>query len=374
MRVLKEPWWMKWNRIWRRRRLSFRSKMILVMVGGFLLLLAIPAVLVWLGSNSTLANEGSDRKIEGSIGEKQEQQINVPRGVNSYNPNVRVYLSKEKKVVSLPMEKYLEGVVASEMPITFELEALKAQAFAARTYVMNRIQKGSTVSLKKYGLTHQLADVTDTIQHQVYSTDAKLKKQWGTNYKEYKAKIQKAVQETKGQILTYQGKPIYAAFFSTSNGRTENSNEYFSANYPYLVSVDSSWDRSSPKFQREVTYPLTEVLTKLEKHTKKTLDIPVLQAGSQMKIVKKTTGNRVANIRIGDQIFSGRQVREALGLASSDFTWQQKGSKITFTTYGYGHGVGLSQWGANLMAQTGLKADDIVRHYYQGVQISTVEK
>lgn len=346
------------------------------MVGGFLLLLAIPTALVSLGSKSTQAKEEVVEAKSGSaVGGKQDiRTIDSSKVVNSYNPNVRVYLSKEKKVVSLPMETYLEGVVASEMPITFEMEALKAQAMAARTYIMNRLDKGSTVRLKQYGLSHQLADVTDTVQHQVYSTNVKLKKQWGSHYEEYRAKVKQAVKETKGKILTYQGKPIYAAFFSTSNGRTENSDEYFTAKYPYLVSVDSSWDRSSPKYQREVTITLTDVLAKLEKHTKKQISVPVFQMGSQIKIVKKTTGNRIANIRIGGQMFSGRQVREALELASADFTWRLQGNKITFTTYGYGHGVGLSQWGANLMAQTGIKAEDIVKHYYRGVQIVTADK
>lgn len=375
MRVMKETGWSKWRRTLRNRRMTFKGKIILVMVVGFLLLLMIPTTLVWLGSDSTLANDNiKNGKVNGSIVGNPEEKIEGSKVVDSYNPNVRVYLSQEKKVVSIPMETYLEGVVASEMPIAFEMEALKAQAMAARTYVINRLEKSLIVSLKPYGLSHQIADVTDTVQHQVYSTDKKLKKQWGSHYIEYKTKIKKAVVETKGQILTYRGKPIYAAFFSTSNGRTENSDEYFTTKYPYLVSVDSSWDRSSPKFQREVTIPLTKVLAKLEMYTKKRLDVPVLQASSQMRVVKKTTGNRIANIRIGDQTFSGREVREALGLASSDFTWRQEGNKITFTTYGYGHGVGLSQWGANLMAQTGMKAEDIVRHYYQGVQISIVKK
>ncbi|WP_370872840.1 stage II sporulation protein D [Croceifilum oryzae] len=358
------------------KRLFFKGKMLLLFIAGFLLLLAIPAVLVGIGSNAAPAvGQGSNHDRQTSP-EVEKTQVSDSKKANTYNPNVRVYLSKEKKVVSLPLETYLEGVVAAEMPITFEMEAIKAQAMAARTFVVNRLEKGSTVSLKPYGLPNQLADVTDTVQHQAYSTDAKLKTQWKDHYQEYKAKIKQAIEDTRGQILTYQGKPIYAAFFSTSNGRTENSEEYFTAKYPYLVSVDSSWDRSSPKFEREATFPLSEVFAKLEKQTKKTLDVPVsgFQAGNQMKIAKKTTGNRVASMSIGGKSFSGREVREALGLASSDFTWKQNGDKITFTTYGSGHGVGLSQWGANLMAQTGAKADKIVKHYYQGVQISDFEK
>ncbi|TCP65922.1 stage II sporulation protein D [Baia soyae] len=378
MKSFKETWLTRWRRIRGNKRLIFKGKMILLFIAGFLLLLAIPAVLVGFGSNGepVVAGQGRHEKEMSPGTQKAQAQVTDSKKANTYNPNVRVYLSKEKKVISLPLETYLEGVVAAEMPITFEVEALKAQAMAARTFVVNRLEKGSTVSLTSYGLPHQLADVTDTVQHQAYSTDDKLRNQWKGRYQEYKTKIKQAIEGTRGQILTYQGKPIYAAFFSTSNGRTENSEEYFTAKYPYLVSVDSSWDRSSPKFEREATFPLSEVFSKLENQTKKPLDVAVsaFQAGSQMKVVKKTTGNRVANLSIGDKSFSGREVREALGLASSDFTWKQDGDKITFTTYGYGHGVGLSQWGANLMAQTGAKADKIVKHYYQGIQISEFEK
>ncbi|SFX23832.1 stage II sporulation protein D [Thermoactinomyces sp. DSM 45891] len=377
MRSYKEIWLTRWRRIRGNKRLLFKGKMILLFIGGFLLLLAIPTVLVGFGSNVALVAGQAIQEKETNPGAQKAQITDAKRAItNTYNPNVRVYLSKEKKVISLPLETYLEGVVAAEMPITFEIEALKAQAMAARTFVVNRLEKGSTVNLKSYGLPHQLADVTDTVQHQAYSTDDKLKNQWKDRYHEYKAKIKWAIAETRGQILTYQGQPIYAAFFSTSNGRTESSDEYFTAKYPYLVSVDSSWDRSSPKFEKEATYPISEVFSKLEKQTKKSLDVPVslFQSGNQMRIVKKTTGNRIASLSIGDKSFSGREVREALGLASTDFTWKQEGDKITFTTYGYGHGVGLSQWGANLMAQTGAKADKIVKHYYQGIQISEFER
>jgi stage II sporulation protein D len=285
------------------------------------------------------------------------------------SPLIRVYLTKEQKVLELPLETYIKGVVASEMPADFHLEALKAQALAARTYMVDRLKKKDFSDMKRWGKTAETAHVTDTVQHQVFSSEEKLKERWGKEYAPKAKLIQQAVDETKGQIITYQGKPIYAAFFSTSNGRTENSENYFTSKYPYLRSVDSGWDKQSPKYKQVTTWKTADFLKRLSDKTGKTIAVPVSTGQQMIRVLDRTPGNRIAQIQIGDEKFTGREVREALNLASSDFSWQMKGNNIIITTRGFGHGVGMSQWGANLMAQQGKKAVEIVQYYYQGVKV-----
>jgi stage II sporulation protein D len=294
----------------------------------------------------------------------QEADIRVdanPKIADQYEKKISIVvtLSKEDKVVSVPLEDYVRGVVASEMPLTFQPESLRAQALAARTYIISRVKNNR-------------AKVTDTVKDQVYATDEALRQRWGSNYDANMRKITTAVNSTRDMIITYQGKPIYAAFFSTSNGHTENSEDYFIQPYPYLRSVASPWDKQSPKYMRTKTVTLTAMSRQLEDHTGKRIAIATLTQTNGIKMLKRTTGKRIATLKFGDQVFTGREVREALGLASSDFTWSIHGKNVTFTTYGFGHGVGMSQWGANLLAEQGKKAEEIIHHYYRGVAIKKI--
>jgi stage II sporulation protein D len=272
---------------------------------------------------------------------------------------INVKLSDEKKTIRIPLEDYIFGVVASEMPAEFEPQSLRAQAMAARTYIYSRVK-------------NKEATVTDTVKDQVYATNEKLKEKWGGHFQQNMTKVQAAINSTKGKIITYQNKPIYAAFFSTSNGYTENSEEYFKDSYPYLRSVASTWDKASPKFMRSKTLSVGTLVKKLEEHTGKKVAVTAFEQKNSMKILKRTSGKRVSLVKVGDHIFTGREVREALGLASSDFSWKQRGDQITFATYGFGHGVGMSQWGANLMAKKGKTAEQIITHYYQRVKIKNI--
>ncbi|MED1202934.1 stage II sporulation protein D [Heyndrickxia acidicola] len=269
---------------------------------------------------------------------------------------VSVYRSMSNKTETLPLEDYVAGVVASEMPANFNIEALKAQALAARTFIVNHLYFGGRSDLPGG------ANVTDTPNDQVFHNKAELKKIWGKDYQENFNKISQAVLSTKGLIITYNGEPISASFFSTSNGYTENSEDYWGNKVPYLRSVKSTWDDSSPKFYKQVKISAAEVEAKLGVH------IPA--NGSIGTIISRTAGNRVGTVTIGGKSFTGRQVREALNLASSDFSWIRKDNDIIFTTKGYGHGVGMSQYGANGMAQEGKKFTDIVKYYYKGVQVT----
>ncbi|WP_309123159.1 stage II sporulation protein D [Paenibacillus sp.] len=279
----------------------------------------------------------------------QEQQIMVP-----------VYLTDRKETVSVPLEAYVRGVLAAEMPADFELEALKAQAIAARTYLARRLASGETSGLPPDAAG---ALVTDTVAHQAYATEEELRERWGFfKYARNLDKLTRAVNDTEGLVLTYEGEPIEATFFSTSNGFTENSELYWQAAIPYLRSVESPWDeRYAPNYEREASFAYKDFYTKLG-----------LKASNKMPelVVERTSDSgRVLSVRIAGTSFAGREVREKLGLASTDFTWSAADGRITFHTEGYGHGVGMSQWGANGMAKEGRTAEEILLHYYQGVRL-----
>lgn len=276
--------------------------------------------------------------------------------------NIPVYLSQEKEIVSIPLEAYVSGVVAAEMPPDFHLEALKAQAIAARTYIVHRIWKQDFSNVPVQG-----AWVTDTVTHQAYLTPNKMIEDWGIwKTALFLEKIYQAVNETKGKIMTYDGQPIDATFFSTSNGYTENSEDYWSQEIPYLRSVPSPWDvQLSPKYEQTVSFPIETFYQKLG-----VKNIPVSSGSSlSIQVLERTEGNRIKTLQIGQQLFSGRDIREKLGLPSTHFEWMLKDNKVEITSYGYGHGVGMSQYGAQGMALEGYTAEQIVTYYYQDIRL-----
>jgi stage II sporulation protein D len=308
--------------------------------------------------------------LPGLIAKKIQPHHSIPGAVtdsmeaNASTSNsimIPVYLTQKKQIETVSLEAYVRGVLAAEMPIEFEPEALKAQAMASRTYMVRRIldQDFSNVPVKN-------AWVTDTVAQQAYISLEDLKSKWGSSSSANMDKINRAVKETEGMILTYENRPINATFFSTSNGYTENSEDYWPDKIPYLRSVLSPWDiKLSPSYQSIVTLGYKSVLQKLGVSGIST----VSTRSNGIKILEWSAGHRVKKITIGGKIFSGREVREKLGLASSQFDWKWKGSELEFITYGYGHGVGLSQWGANGMAKEGKTCEEIVRYYYTGISI-----
>lgn len=300
-------------------------------------------------------------------------------------PNVSVYLSRSGQIETLPLDEYVSGVLAAEMPASFELEALKAQAVAARTFILRRLLAGDRSGVPVPG-----ADVTDTVSHQAYVSKDTLERKWRLGGRSADlAKLQRAVLETRGVIMTYKGQPITASFFASSGGYTENSEEYWNAAIPYLRSVTSPWEKEiTPNYAVTKTFTISEILDRLElngkvipasKQTTNSVTPKSISTSSRLpvEVLSLTTGHRIKEISIGGAIFTGREVREKLGLRSSQFSVARKGNKILITTYGNGHGVGMSQWGANGMAKEGRTATQILKHYYSGItftQISTLLK
>ncbi|MBE0337532.1 stage II sporulation protein D [Paenibacillus sp. 23TSA30-6] len=285
-------------------------------------------------------------------------------------PDVRVYVTSTGRTETLPLEQYIVGVVAAEMPPSFEGEALKAQAIAARTFIARRLLADDTSGAPAG------ADVTDTVKHQAYISKAKLNREWGHAGKSAElAKIRQAVRDTKDTIMVYEGKPITASFFSTSNGYTENSEDVWAKAVPYLRSVSSPWDKQlAPGYAETVTLSRQTVFNRLG--LSRTAMAASAGGGSipEIRILSKTKGHRIKQIEVGGTIFTGPEIRNKLGLRSAEFTWKAEGDRIAITTYGYGHGVGMSQWGANGMAKEGHTATQILLHYYTGVSFAQASR
>jgi len=269
------------------------------------------------------------------------------------NEIIRVKNVKTNEILKVPFEEYVKGVLAGEMPTDFELEALKAQAVAARSYVLIQADKNKE---KEY-------DVVNTVDNQVYLSDDELKDKWKDKYVSKISKIKKAVDETEGEYLSYDGKIVEALFFSTSTGKTENSEEVFSSKVPYLRSVASTWDEASPVYEDTSSFELKVFYEKLGLQYNEKINYEVLET---------TSTGRVKKIKINGTEFNGRDVATKLKLRSNYFNIVQNGTNVTITTKGYGHGVGMSQYGALGMAKEGYTYDKILKHYYQGTEIKKI--
>lgn len=248
---------------------------------------------------------------------------------------------------TIPLEEYVMGVVASEMPASFELEALKAQSVAARTFVRQRNLQ-----------------VDDSTKSQVYKSKDELKVQWGDAYDEKMGKIEQAVTATKGEVLTYKGECISAVFFSSTPGHTANAEEYWTNATPYLRSVASPWDQQVNDGNVQ-----TKTISKKEAAQLLGFESPISQIG---KPIYYDSGY-VKEETIDGITFSGREIREKLSLRSSSFQIEEDGDNLIFTTTGFGHGIGMSQYGAQGMALEGKTYQDILTHYYTYVKIEKIE-
>lgn len=253
-------------------------------------------------------------------------------------------------------EDYLIGVVAAEMPASFEDEALKAQAVAARTYTL----------YKSASSFHEADVCTDYTHCQAYLTDEDMHTNWGKDYDFYYDKIKNAVYSTKNQHLTYNDEPVMAVFHSMGGGRTENSADVWGSPLPYLVSVDSPGEDAATNYHS--TYSVTWAQFK----EKIASLYPDIKLNSYLDISQPTLteGGHVKSIMIASRSVSGTEIRTLFNLRSTKFDISFAGDNVIFSVTGYGHGVGMSQYGANAMAKDGKTYKEILSHYYQGTTIS----
>lgn len=273
---------------------------------------------------------------------------------------VRLYLSETDRLVSLPLEAYVRGVVAAEMPADFPPAALQAQAIAARTYAIWRLEHPSHPLPEGAQLTDRPED------GQAYLTDEALRKRWGGSYEQWSSRIDHAVQATQGQILVYEGAPAYALYFSNGGGQTEQSDILFGKTYPYLRSV-ASYDADQPGGRSTADFTPQQLRQRLNDPTLPD-DVGRILATSQ--VIARSSAGTVEQVRIGGRQYTGVQIRQRLGLASADFTFGQVGESVRFYVTGHGHRVGLSQWGARVMAEKGASCQEILAHFYIGCSIA----
>lgn len=279
------------------------------------------------------------------------------------NSTVKVMNANSKNITEIDLREYLIGVVAEEINAAFHEEAIKAQVVAAHTKLeYTKLHKNESLGD---------ADITDNAaSHQGFLTEAEQREKWGKSYDTYHNKIAKCVDEVMDVIITYKNEPIDAIFHAISNGQTENASDVWGGSRPYLVSVQSIGDKLSPAYKSEVIVSsndfkkrVTENDAKLGKKAEKWVE----------KITNTNTG-MVKEIVIGGKSFKGTEIRKLFDLKSSTFTVKYKDGSFIFSVCGYGHGVGMSQYGADYMARQGATYEEILKHYYKNVELSVKGK
>jgi len=303
-------------------------------------------------------------QIKETISEEKEQEIEKTKyDYGQYN-KIKLLHTDTEKVEELDIDTYLLGVVSSEMPASFEEEALKAQALVARTYTIHKIIDGSK---------HENADICDDSSCcQAWISKEERLEKWNEDERQTNwAKIETAVNATEGKIITYKDEPINAFFHSNSGGITDTANNVWGgANYEYLQAVETSGEDQYSQYSSEVSVTKEEFVSKIkEYHSDFTID---LNLDNQIEILEYTDGDRIKTIRIGNLNLSGVEVRTIFGLKSAKFQITIEENNIKFNVIGYGHGVGMSQTGADSMAKQGKNCEEIIKHYYTGVEVTDI--
>lgn len=295
-------------------------------------------------NNNITAKESEDEKkndVNSEIRVEEDVKEEITEDVKE--ELITVYRTNGD-VINIGLTEYLVGVVAGEMPASFPIEALKAQAVVARTYTMKSLQIG-----------RKLTDSTST---QVYKDNNQLRNLWGKDYDRYYQRIYDAVTSTDNICVYYNGDYIDAVYHSTSNGYTEDAVNVWGNRIPYLQTVASTWDQNVSSYLKIITKEESDIISILG-----------LDNLDEIQILERNNSGRVEKVQIGNKIFSGVELRNMLGLRSTDFEIIKDNNIITITTKGYGHGVGMSQYGAKGMAEQGYSYREILNHYYTNVNI-----
>ena len=317
----------------------------------------LPALLT--KSNIPVTAKQEEEKKEDNIQEETETK----KHANEKDTNIQLLHKKTGEIETVELDNYLCHVVSAEMPADFELEALKAQAVVARTYTMYKVK------YKK----HDNADICDdsTCCQAWVSKETRLER-WEESKRESNwKKIEQCVEETKGRIITYENEPINAFFHANSGGTTELPiNVWGGGNLPYLQVVETAGEEGYTQYASEIEFSYAELIEKLKT---KYQDIQIdFTNPEEIKILEYTDSKRVKTIQLGNHRISGVEARSILGLRSTNFEIVKQEGKIKFTVKGYGHGVGMSQTGADTMAKQGRNWEEIIHHFYTGVEIKEI--
>ncbi len=272
--------------------------------------------------------------------------------------------NNENVVETLELEDYLINVVAAEMPVEYEEEALKAQATVARTYTLYQIENGHK---------HDNADVCDSSTCcQAWISKEKRYEKWGDNQDEKWSKLTNAVYSTAGEVITYNGKPIDAFFHSNSGGTTEIPiNVWGGSDFPYLQVVETSGEDEYSQYYSEKEYTKAEIESKMKSaYSDFSID---WNEENCIEILEYTESSRIKTLKIGNKNISGVEARKIFELKSSNFTYEISESTVKFKVIGYGHGVGLSQTGSNTLAKDGKNYKEIIEHFFKNVEIENIK-
>ena len=337
----------------------FTTLAIIVFMIAMPIFIMKPKVSAKISTNDVEKITDTNEVVEASA--KQNNNI-IMKG----NETIRVYITETGEIEEVNLEDYICGVVSNEMPANFEKEALKAQAVTARTYLASKKLNRCTL--------HEGIDICDSTHCQVYTSKEKRLEKWDADYaNEYWNKIKEAVDETSGQVLSYEGELVlYPQFFSTSSGQTENSEDVYLGEIPYLSSVASTGEESAPKYTSDKTLKISDFVYLLNSNFTN-LNVTVENIKNNFNIKSSSAAGGVIKLNINNVEIRGVDFRKALSLNSTNFTYEFNGDYITFHCKGYGHGVGMSQWGANAMAKNGSNYEEILKHYYTGVEITSLE-
>lgn len=322
---------------------------------GILFIFLIPVFIISLSNNK---NKNLDLIKDAFINDKP-----INKQAVDYK-TIKVYYNG--KIEKLDLEDYVTMVVAGEMPANFDLEALKAQSILARTFAISRIVTNCPEA--------KGADICGTTHCQVYVSEDERMKSWGSKGNEYLKKIKEAVNSTKGIVLSYNGSlAMHPQYFAVSSGRTEEAAAVFSQEIPYLTSVNSPGEEVAPKYKSSKNYSINSFVNLVNSSYPKA-KLSSLSLNSQLKILSRNTGGTVKEIKLGSITIKGTEFRKLLSLNSANFTLNINSRQVTINCLGYGHGVGMSQWGANAMAKNGKTYEDILEHYYNGCKVEEVNK
>ncbi len=288
--------------------------------------------------------------------ENDTETINVIE--DKTNTTVKVMSASSKNIIEINLRDYLLGVVAAEMNPTYHEEAIKAQIIASHTLLLY-LKNHRSDELGS-------ADISDSpASHQGYLTTEQQKEKWGENYDMYAEKLGKCIDEVLNLTLQYNGEYINSVFHAISNGKTEDAKDVWGGEIPYLKSVTSIGDTLSPAYISTVEFDSKTLKEKLKEYNIDFSDTPK----EWVEKISNTESGMVDIIKICGKDIKGTEIRTALGLKSSTFSVEFKDDKFIFTVKGYGHGVGMSQYGANHMANQGFDYKGILKHYYTGIEI-----
>ncbi len=328
------------------------------------LLVTVPAIPLFVSETTKVMSEKATTSSEVESTEKIKKEEKKEKVVDTDYIILDITTGKTEKI---SVKDYIVGAVCAEMPATFEKEALKAQAVAAHTYAQR--QKEKAISSPDKELCGAYFS-NDSSKYQAYFTENQIKQYYGENYEQYIEKVRDAVDEVCDEIIVYNDEPIIAAFHSMSSGKTESAENVWGNEVEYLVSVESESDSSAPRYLEEYEFTEDEMRNCLEKSFDGiSLD---LEPEEWFLDIKTSDAQTVLSVKVGNKTLTGQEIRAALSLRSAAFEIDYD-KKFTVTTKGYGHAVGMSQYGANSMAKDGKDYKEILQHYYPNTEIQKIE-